>query len=70
MSNPSRIQNCDYFVSSQLISLVMVDFLVTLIGGVSPYLVFRLKEWLRNRSIAKTCKFHHNYYESIDSFFE
>ena len=48
----------------------MVDFVTTLIGGITPYLVFKLKEWLRERSIVKTSKFHHNFYESIDSFFE
>jgi hypothetical protein len=48
----------------------MVDFAVTLVGGMTPYLLFKLKEWLRNRSITKTSKFHHNYFESIDKFFE
>jgi len=47
----------------------MVDFAVTLVGGMTPYLVFKLKEWIRERSIVKTSKFHHNYYESIDTFF-
>ncbi len=47
----------------------MVDFVTTLIGGATPYLVFKLKEWMRQRSTAKTSKFQHSYYESIDSFF-
>ncbi len=41
-----RIQNCDYFVSSQLLSLVMVDMAMTIVGALLPFVMFKLNDYL------------------------
>lgn len=68
--SPLRVSNCDYFLSGLLLSMIMVDFATTIIGAFTPYLIFKLKEWLKNRQITKTSKFNGSFYESIDRFYE
>ncbi len=65
-----RIENCSYFVSSQLLSLVIVDFIFTIIGSVRPYAVFKWKEWRESRKERPKTKFYFNKFESIDEFYE
>jgi hypothetical protein len=41
-----RINNCDYFVSSQLLSLVMVDMAMTVVGALLPFVMFKVNDYL------------------------
>ncbi len=38
-----RIKTCNYFVSQQLLSLIMIDLLFAIIGALLPYAKFLLK---------------------------
>lgn len=38
-----RIYDCSYFVSSQLLSFVLIDLFFTMVAAVWPYCKFRLK---------------------------
>lgn len=41
-----RINNCDYFVSSQLLSLVLVDMATTVVGALLPFVMFKVNDYL------------------------
>lgn len=51
-------------------SMIMVDFATTIIGAITPYLIFKGKEWWESRQIHKTSKFNYSFFESIDNFYE
>lgn len=65
-----RIQNCDYFVSSQLLSLVMVDMAMTIVGALLPFVMFKVNDYLESRKNKKVAKFNYSFFESIDNFYE
>ena len=48
----------------------MVDLVVTIIGGVLPFVMIKVKEWLAAREGKKGCKFNTSFFESIDRFYE
>lgn len=50
--------------------MIMVDFATTIVGAITPYLVFKGKEWWESRQITKTSKFNYSFFESIDNFYE
>ena len=61
-----RIQNCDYFVSSQLLSLVGVDAVMAVVGALLPFFNFYilpdLLEKLFGKKKKKDAKFNYNFF--------
>lgn len=57
-------------MSSQLQSIIFVDFFTTIIGAFTPLIVFKIGEWMESRSITKTSKFSFSFFEAIDNFYE
>ena len=65
-----RIDNCDFYVSAQLQSIILADFITTIIGAFTPLLIFKIGEWMESRSTTKTSKFSFSFFEAIDNFYE
>lgn len=64
------INNCDYFVSSQLLSFVLIDLVFTVIGALKPFVTFKVSEYYGEVIKAYKLRFAHNFFEPIDEFCE
>lgn len=54
---------------SQLQSYVLVDFVMTIVGALTPYLTFVIMGWLRGKP-KHDAQFNVNNFEAIDEFYE
>lgn len=57
-------------MSGQITTSAVVDLAITIVMAFVPLLMFRVKEYLKNKKRSRDVTFNTNYFESIDRFYE